>query len=125
MTRTIAFLLLAGTIAGAASRAQDEKSTAPYLLPTCVVSGKKLGSMGDPIVLTHEGQQIKLCCKGCVKRFNAKPADYVKKMNEKLIRSQIPHYPMTTCAVSGKKLDAMAGPLDYLHRGRLVRFCCR
>ncbi len=42
----------------------------------CVVSGEKLGSMGEPIVMTHDGVEVKLCCKGCVKGFEKEPAKY-------------------------------------------------
>jgi hypothetical protein len=44
-----------------------------YPLSTCVVSGEALGSMGQPIVIDHEGVEVRLCCKGCVKKFNADP----------------------------------------------------
>ena len=51
-----------------------------YPLATCVVSGEKLGSMGDPLVLVFGGQQIKLCCKNCVPDFKKEPAKYVAKL---------------------------------------------
>lgn len=56
--------------------------TVAYPLETCIVSGEKLGSMGEPVVLTHEGQEIKLCCKACIKSFNSDPAKYIAKMKE-------------------------------------------
>ncbi|MGE4618643.1 MAG: hypothetical protein AAEJ04_02405 [Planctomycetota bacterium] len=34
-------------------------------------------------------------------------------------------YPLETCAVAGKKLGSMGKPIDYVHEGRQVRFCCR
>ena len=40
-------------------------------------------------------------------------------------------YPLTTCVVSGDKLEGdMGGPVDYIHKeagkpDRLVRFCCK
>jgi hypothetical protein len=41
-------------------------------------------------------------------------------------------YPMTTCVVSGDKLDdnSMGGPIDYVYQAkgqpdRLIRFCCK
>jgi hypothetical protein len=41
-------------------------------------------------------------------------------------------YPLTTCVVSGDKLEAndMGGPVDYIYKekgqpNRLVRFCCK
>lgn len=49
-----------------------------YPLKTCVVSGESLGSMGKPFSVTHEGTEVKLCCKSCLKDFNANPAKYVK-----------------------------------------------
>lgn len=52
----------------------------PYPLQTCIVSGNKLGSMGKVIVKSHEGQEIKFCCKPCVKKFDANPAKYLAKL---------------------------------------------
>ena len=67
-----------------ASFAAEEKTAAkakPYPLKTCVVTDEKFGGdMGDPYVFTHEGREVKLCCKGCLKDFNKEPAKYVKKM---------------------------------------------
>ena len=47
-----------------------------YPLDTCPVSGEKLGSMGDPVVVSHEGVEVRLCCKGCLKEFNADPKKF-------------------------------------------------
>lgn len=33
-------------------------------------------------------------------------------------------YPIDFCIVSGQKLGSMGPAVDYLHEGRLVRFCC-
>ena len=53
----------------------------PYPLKTCVVSDEKFGGeMGDPYVFTHEGREVKLCCKGCLDDFKKDAAKYVKKM---------------------------------------------
>jgi len=54
----------------------------PYKLETCIVSGEKLGEMGKPFVFVHEGQEIKLCCKSCKKKFDKDPAKYLKKLAE-------------------------------------------
>src|ERR1700752_4610125 len=43
----------------------------------------------------------------------------------KAIAQQLPSYPLTTCPVSGEPLDSMGKPMDVLHEGRLVRFCCK
>jgi len=58
-----------------------------YPLSTCVVSGEALGSMGQPIVIDHEGVEVRLCCKGCVKRFHADPAKYLEKLSYKTPQS--------------------------------------
>jgi len=58
-----------------------------YPLLTCVVSGEALGSMGQPIIIHHEGAEVRLCCKGCVKKFNADPAKYLEKLSCKSSQS--------------------------------------
>jgi hypothetical protein len=35
-----------------------------------------------PHVFTYQGQEVKLCCKGCLKDFNKEPAKYIKKIEE-------------------------------------------
>ena len=80
-----AALLLTGALAapvvvsGADTKADKPK---PYPLKTCITDGEKLGSMGDPYVFTHEGREIKLCCKGCLKDFNKDSAKFMKKIEK-------------------------------------------
>ena len=62
--------------------AEVKKDVKPYPLTTCVVSGEKLGGMGEAYVFTHKGQEIKLCCKGCLKTFNKDPEKFLKKIEE-------------------------------------------
>lgn len=52
----------------------------PYPLDTCIVSDNELGSMGDPISYNHNGQEVKFCCKPCIKKFNKDPEKYLKKI---------------------------------------------
>jgi len=52
----------------------------PDLLKTCPVSGDKLGEMGKPYVFVYQGQEIKLCCSGCKKDFDANPDKFVAKI---------------------------------------------
>ena len=54
--------------------------TKPYPLETCLVSGEKLGEMGEPFVIDHQGQQIKFCCKSCLPKFEKEPAKYLAKL---------------------------------------------
>lgn len=53
---------------------------AAYPLKTCVVSGNELGSMGKPITKVYNGQEVKLCCKPCIKKFDANPAKFLSKL---------------------------------------------
>lgn len=62
--------------------ADKDAKAKPYPLTTCVVSGEKLGEMGKPYTFKHEGREIQLCCKSCLKDFKKDPAKYVKKIEE-------------------------------------------
>ena len=79
-----ALLLVAFCVAPVAGLAADKKTekAKPYPLKTCVVTDEKLGEMGDPYVFVHEGREIKLCCKSCLKAFKKDPAKYIKKIEE-------------------------------------------
>jgi hypothetical protein len=65
-----------------AAFAQEKKADKPkpYPLEKCVVTDEKLGGHGKPYVFEHEGQELKLCCKGCLKDFKKEPAKYMKKV---------------------------------------------
>jgi hypothetical protein len=52
----------------------------PYPLKVCLVSGNELGSMGKPITKVYGSQEIKFCCKPCIKKFDANPAKYMAKL---------------------------------------------
>jgi YHS domain-containing protein len=80
----IAVILVTAFIAPLSGLAADKKSEKlkPYPLKTCVVSGDKLGEMGDPFVYAYEGREIKFCCKGCLKDFKKDPAKYLKMIDE-------------------------------------------
>ena len=60
----------------------------PYPLKVCVVSGEALDSMGKPYVFTHEGQEVKLCCDGCLKDFKKEPAKFLKKIADARVQPQ-------------------------------------
>jgi hypothetical protein len=114
----MAAFLLAGVPAGAATEGD------PYTLDTCAVSGKALGSMGDPIVLDHDGREIKLCCGGCEKPFNEDSEKYIAAVDAKMIEQQDEHYALETCPISGKALDSKGDPLSIVVANREVKLCC-
>jgi hypothetical protein len=71
-----------GAVTPMADTGKPDAKAKAYPLDTCVVSGEKLGEMGDPFVFTHEGQEIKLCCKSCKKKFDKSPETYLKKLKD-------------------------------------------
>jgi YHS domain-containing protein len=77
---TIALLVSPSLFADDTTKKEEGK---PYKPDTCIVSDEKLGEMGKPYVFVHEGQEIKLCCKSCLKKFNKEPDKYLKKLEEK------------------------------------------
>ena len=63
----------------------DKKDAAkPYPLDKCLVSGEKIGADKDmkPHVFTVDGQEVKLCCKSCLKDFNKDKAKFMAQIAE-------------------------------------------
>lgn len=85
MKKTILLTIIAAglIVAPLLATADEKKAVAkPYPLDTCLVSDEKLGADANmkTFVFTHEGQEIKLCCKSCQKDFKKEPAKYLKKL---------------------------------------------
>lgn len=74
----VASLALFASVASA----EDAPAPKPYPLNICLVSGAELGTMGDPIVIVYEGQEIKFCCAHCKPTFEKDPEKYLKKLKE-------------------------------------------
>ena len=69
-------LALVATLAPTPSQA----ATKSYPLKVCIVSGNELGSMGKVVTKTHGDQEIKFCCRPCIKKFDKDPAKYLSKL---------------------------------------------
>jgi YHS domain-containing protein len=114
-----------------AAPAADEKKAEfkgdVYALDTCLVTGKKLGSMGAPVVKSYDGREVRFCCEACVPKFEADQAKYLKRLDEELVSQQSAHYPLTHCVVMED--DPLEGVHDetaqLVYRNRLVKFCCK
>ena len=80
----------------------------------CPVSGEELGSMGDPVKVKIDGQDVFLCCKDC----RGKPADpkQWKTIQANLAKAQ------GTCPISGEPVTADSKSM--LVNGREVFVCC-
>jgi hypothetical protein len=83
-SKIIALSLVSAALAVApfAGWGAEAKKAKPYPLATCVVSDEKLGTDPSmkPYSFVHEGQEVKLCCKSCLKDFNKNQAAYLKKI---------------------------------------------
>jgi len=75
---------LFGLAAGGVAADKKTEAAKPYPLDKCLVSGEKIGSDPDmkPHVFTVDGQEVKLCCKSCLKDFNKDKAKYMAKIQE-------------------------------------------
>lgn len=62
------------------SGASDVPKT--YPLKTCVVSDEKLGEHGKAVKVSHDGTDVYLCCKDCVKDFNKDPEKFTKMVKK-------------------------------------------
>ena len=85
---TLLAVAVLGTGLSMAADKEKEKGAAPagvpatYPLKKCPVSDEDLGSMGKPVKATHEGTDVYLCCKSCLKDFNKDPAKFTAKVKE-------------------------------------------
>jgi hypothetical protein len=87
----VVVVLVAGILAGPAVGLADDKPAQkpkPYPLKTCIISGDKLGEMGEPFVMVQDGREIKFCCKSCSKDFKKDPAKYLKKIDEEAAKEK-------------------------------------
>jgi hypothetical protein len=124
----ICTLALAVGLSGLAVHAVEESAEAKpaktevYPLDFCPVGGGKLGSMGDPVVKTIEGREVRFCCGGCPAKMEADPAKFFAKVDAAIIEQQKPTYALDKCPVGGGKVDDES--IDLVHNNRLVRLCC-
>jgi hypothetical protein len=113
-------VMMLAAVAGAEEMIGD-----PFTADICPVSGKKLGSMGDPISFIVEGgREVKVCCAGCEAPVKADPAGTLAKIDKQMIAKQKEFYPMDTCIISGKKLGSMGDPISFIVNNRHVQVCC-
>jgi hypothetical protein len=96
-----------------------------YPLKSCPVSGKQLtGEGAAPVDFVYGTKLVRLCCNDCKKEF-AKGGDQIlAKVDASWISAQVPSYPLEFCVITGKKLDTIEKPYNFLHGTRLVRLCC-
>jgi len=105
--------------------AAEPNASAPgdaYPLPTDPVTGEPLGD--DPVILTHDGRELRFAGEASAATFRAAPDEYLPAVDRRIAERQRRYYPLTTCPVSGQKLGSMGDPVDLVQGNRLVRLCC-
>ena len=73
-------LLAVVLLLGASGYAAAADAVKPYPIKTCIVSGDDIDA--DATVKIYKGQEIKLCCKKCIKKFDADAEKYLKLLDE-------------------------------------------
>ncbi len=96
----------------------------------CPVSGKPLGSMGQPIKVAVNGEDVLVCCEGCVDRLKNNPNKYlVNLMNSPPMKSTKSDAQeiafQKKCPVMDEPLGSMGNPIKMRVKGRNVYLCCK
>ena len=76
----LATLFIAAGLSSCGKSGTASSGKEAYPLDVCVVSGEKLGSMGEPHVIVHEGVEVRFCCAHCLPKFEAGSAAYLAKI---------------------------------------------
>ncbi len=105
--------------------AKAAKAVKPYPLDVCLVSDEAFGGdMGEPHVLIEDGQEIKLCCKSCLKDFKKDKKALMAKVAD--ANKKVKAYKLDTCAVSGEKFGGdMGEPVVFVYKGQEMKLCCK
>ncbi len=96
----------------------------------CPVSGKPLGSMGDPVAVDVNGERVYVCCAGCVGAVKADPAKYAAgrpaivvtsatEADAELIKRQ------AKCPVMDEPLGSMGQPIKVMVGDKPIFLCCK
>lgn len=96
----------------------------------CPVSGKPLGSMGQPVAVDVNGQTVYACCGGCVEAIKSDPATYAAgrpaitvttatDADKQLIAKQ------AKCPVMDEPLGSMGQPIKVSVGDKPIFLCCK
>jgi Cu(I)/Ag(I) efflux system membrane fusion protein len=72
---------LAGAYFGASKGTPTPIASAKVEL--CPVTGKPLGSMGEPVTVDIGGRKVRLCCEGCETPLRKNPSKYLSKLADR------------------------------------------
>ncbi len=109
---------------------QQQTAAAIARQKVCPVSGKPLGSMGSPIAVEVDGQDVYVCCAGCVDAVKEDPAQYAGGRLQVVVRRATPaDAPLIAkqakCPVMDEPLGSMGGPVKLLVGDQPLFLCCK
>ena len=78
----LSLLAVAAMLGSVVPASADSGLPKTYPLKKCVVSDEALGEHGKPVKVTHEGTDVWLCCKSCIKDFKKEPAKFTKMVKD-------------------------------------------
>ncbi|MEZ6080181.1 MAG: hypothetical protein R3C56_32290 [Pirellulaceae bacterium] len=96
----------------------------------CPVSGKPLGSMGDPVAVNVNGQTVFACCSGCVNAIQSNPAKYASGRIEVLVSTATAAdaaliAKQRKCPVMDESLGSMGTPIKVMVGDKPIYLCCK
>ena len=97
---------------------------------SCPVSGKPLGSMGDPLAVNVQGKIVYVCCAGCTDAIHSNPAQYAAGRPKILISSATAAdaaliAQQKVCPVMDEPLGGMGQPIKVLIGEHPIYLCCK
>src|SRR6185369_4532901 len=72
-----------------------------------------------PVTKVYDGREVRFCCPSCPPKLEKDKAANFAKIDEKIIKDQVPLYPLKTSVVTGKDLPDK--PFEFVYGNRLVR----
>ncbi|QEG41264.1 hypothetical protein [Roseimaritima ulvae] len=96
----------------------------------CPVSGKPLGSMGDPVAVDVNGQKLYVCCAGCVGAVKSDPAKYAAGRPQITVTTATQADAAAiavqkVCPVMDEPLGGMGTPIKVMVGDKPIYLCCK
>ncbi|MFN3193883.1 MAG: hypothetical protein ACE361_25455 [Aureliella sp.] len=96
----------------------------------CPVSGRRLGSMGDPVAVSVAGKTIYACCESCVKAITNDPQKYAAGKPTILVSTATAEDAAAiamqkVCPVMDEPLGGMGQPIKVMVGDKPIYLCCK
>src|SRR6056297_4210693 len=96
----------------------------------CPVSGKPLGSMGDPVSVDVHGKTIYVCCSGCMNAVQSDPKKYGAGRPQLTVKTATQAdaaaiAAQKRCPVMDEPLGSMGTPVKVIVGDKPMYLCCK